>query len=294
MAKTLKATGLVKVYGKKEVLHSVDVEFESGCIYGLIGRNGAGKTTLLSCITAQSWANAGEITYGGEPVWENEKALGEICFAREISQILFMGQNTYKVRDYLRAAKLLYPHWDEQYAQQLVDRFGLERKKRISALSKGMLSMLTIVLALASNAPITILDEPVAGLDVVAREDFYKLLLDNYAETQRTFIVSTHILDEAASVFEKVVILDNGNIIEQGNTDELVAQFRYVSGKDEQVDEAVAGMKVLMEEKAGRSKAVVIRSSEENLSKLEQNPNVEISPLNLQKVFVALTGQKEG
>lgn len=294
MAKTLKATGLVKVYGKKEVLHSVDVEFESGCIYGLIGRNGAGKTTLLSCITAQSWANAGEITYGGEPVWENEKALGEICFAREISQILFMGQNTYKVRDYLRAAKLLYPHWDEQYAQQLVDRFGLERKKRISALSKGMLSMLTIVLALASNAPITILDEPVAGLDVVAREDFYKLLLDNYAETQRTFIVSTHILDEAASVFEKVVILDDGNIIEQGNTDELVAQFRYVSGKDEQVDEAVAGMKVLMEEKAGRSKAVVIRSSEENLSKLEQNPNVEISPLNLQKVFVALTGQKEG
>lgn len=294
MAKTLKATGLVKVYGKKEVLHSIDVEFESGCIYGLIGRNGAGKTTLLSCITAQSWANAGEITYGGEPVWENEKALGEICFAREISQILFMGQNTYKVRDYLRAAKLLYPHWDEQYAQQLVDRFGLERKKRISALSKGMLSMLTIVLALASNAPITILDEPVAGLDVVAREDFYKLLLDNYAETQRTFIVSTHILDEAASVFEKVVILDDGNIIEQGNTDELVAQFRYVSGKDEQVDEAVAGMKVLMEEKAGRSKAVVIRSSEENLSKLEQNPNVEISPLNLQKVFVALTGQKEG
>lgn len=294
MAKTLKATGLVKVYGKKEVLHSVDVEFESGCIYGLIGRNGAGKTTLLSCITAQSWANAGEITYGGEPVWENEKALGEICFAREISQILFMGQNTYKVRDYLRAAKLLYPHWDEQYAQQLVDRFGLERKKRISALSKGMLSMLTIVLALASNAPITILDEPVAGLDVVAREDFYKLLLDNYAETQRTFIVSTHILDEAASVFEKVVILDDGNIIEQGNTDELVAQFRYVSGKDEQVDEAVAGMKVLMEEKAGRSKAVVIRSSEENLSKLEQNPNVEISPLNLQKVFVALTDRKEG
>ncbi len=294
MAKTLKASGLVKVYGKKEVLHSVDVEFESGCIYGLIGRNGAGKTTLLSCITAQTWANAGEITYGGEPVWENEKALGEICFAREISQILFMGQNTYKVRDYLRAAKLLYPHWDEQYAQQLVDRFGLERKKRVSALSKGMLSMLTIVLALASNAPVTILDEPVAGLDVVAREDFYKLLLDNYAKTQRTFIVSTHILDEAASVFEKVIILDDGNVIEQGNTDELVSQFRYVSGKEEQVDEAVAGMKVLLEEKAGRSKAVVVRSSEQNLQQLEQNPDVDISPLNLQKVFVALTGQKEG
>ena len=63
--------------------------------------------------------------------------------------------------------------------------------------------MLTIVLALASRAPITFMDEPVAGLDVVAREDFYRLLLDDYAETGRTFVISTHILEEASNVFEK-------------------------------------------------------------------------------------------
>ncbi len=294
MEKTLKASGLVKTYGKKEVLHGIDIEFRPGCIYGLVGRNGAGKTTLLSCLTAQARITEGEVTYGGETVWENTKALSEICFAREMSQVLFSGPNTYKVKDYLYAAKVFYPHWDEQYAKRLVELFGLDVKKRISNLSKGMLSMVTIVLALASKAPVTILDEPVAGLDVVAREQFYKLLLEDYAETQRTFIVSTHILDEAATVFEEVVFLDDGKILEQGNTDELISQFHYISGKTEDVDKAVEGMQVLLQEVAGRSKAVAVRCDETSLQQVQQNHTVDVSGMNLQKVFIALTNSKEG
>lgn len=294
MEKTLKATGLVKAYGKKQVLHGIDIEFRPNCIYGLVGRNGAGKTTLLSCLTAQARANAGEITYGGEPVWENTKALEQICFAREMSQVLFSGPNTYKVKDYLYAAKVFYPYWDEQYAKKLIELFGLDVKKRISNLSKGMLSMVTIVLALASKAPVTILDEPVAGLDVVAREQFYKLLLEDYAETQRTFIVSTHILDEAATIFEEVVFLDDGKVLEQGNTDELISQFHYISGKTEDVDGAVEGIQVLSQEVAGRSKAVIVRCDADHLQQVQQNSAVDVSGMNLQKVFIALTNSKEG
>ena len=94
----------------------------------------------------------------------------------------------------------LYPRWDEEYARRLLKEFGVEEKKRVSQLSKGQLSMVTILIALASNAPITILDEPVAGLDVVARERFYQLLLEDYARTGRTFIISTHIIEEALSL----------------------------------------------------------------------------------------------
>ena len=72
------------------------------------------------------------------------------------------------------------------------------------------MSMVTILIALASRSPITILDEPAAGLDVVMRERFYQLLLDDFAQTGRTFLVSTHIIEEAASVFEQVIILDEG------------------------------------------------------------------------------------
>ena len=201
MNKVLSAQHITKNYGKKQVLHDVSIDIEPGIIYGLIGRNGAGKTTLLSILTAQNTWDTGTVTYGDAPVWENAAALADICFSRELSPMMMFGENTYKVRDYLKAAATYYPYWDEAYAQRLVQRFGLETKKRISKLSKGMLSMVTIILALASRAPITILDEPVAGLDVVAREDFYKLLLEDYTETGRTFVISTHIIEEAANVF---------------------------------------------------------------------------------------------
>ena len=194
MEKVLKAENIVKVYGKKEVLHSVSLEIQPGVIYGLIGRNGAGKTTLLSILTAQNTHDSGTVTYGGEPVWENERALADICFSRELSPMLMFGENTYKVKDYLRAASIYYPRWDKEYAKRLTERFGLDMKKRISKLSKGMMSMVTIIIAMASRAPITILDEPVAGLDVVAREDFYKILMEDYTETGRTFIIYTHII----------------------------------------------------------------------------------------------------
>ena len=68
MEKVLKAENIVKIYGKKEVLHSVSLEIQPGVIYGLIGRNGAGKTTLLSILTAQNTHDSGTVTYGGEPV----------------------------------------------------------------------------------------------------------------------------------------------------------------------------------------------------------------------------------
>ena len=201
----LQATDVVKSYNKKEVLHSVSLTIEPGKIYGLIGRNGAGKTTLLSILTAQNTHDSGLVTYNGERVWENQKALDEICFSRELSPMLLFGQNTLKVKEYLRAAALYYPHWDKEYAARLIEMFGLDTKKKIYKLSKGMMSMVTIVLALASRAPITILDEPVAGLDVVAREQFYDVLLADYAETGRTFIISTHIIEEAAGVFEDII-----------------------------------------------------------------------------------------
>ncbi len=290
--KILRAEALVKAYGKKEVLHAVDAAFEPGHIYGLIGRNGAGKTTLLGCLTGQLRITSGMVSYGGAPVWENAKVLGEICFSRELSPMLLFGQNTYKVKEYLRAARCYYPHWDEEYARRLMKEFGLEEKKRICRLSKGMLSMVTIVLALASRAPVTILDEPVAGLDIVARERFYQLLLEDYAETGRTFIVSTHILDEASNVFEQVLVMDDGRIIENAPTDELVAQFHHISGRADEVDAATAGCKILFTEQLGRSKAVCVRCDDEALARISAH-DVDVAPMNLQKVFVALTGHKE-
>ena len=168
------AKGIVKKYGKKEVLHGVDLKLESGKIYGLIGRNGAGKTTLLSILTSQNPATSGEVTFDGQPVWENPEVLRHLCFSRELSPLTGSNANSMKVKEYLRIAATFFPYWDKEMEKRLVEEFELDVKKKISKLSKGMLSMVTIVVALASKAEFTFLDEPVAGLDVVARERFYE------------------------------------------------------------------------------------------------------------------------
>ncbi len=291
-AKVLEAKGLNKSYGKKQVLHDLDLTIEPGKIYGLIGRNGAGKTTLLGILTAQNTKDSGEVTYGGEPVWENQTALGDICFSRELQSTLFTGQNTMKVKDYLKAAALFYPGWDQDCAQKLMDEFKLEPKKKIYQLSKGQMSMVTILIAMASKAPITILDEPAAGLDVVVRERFYQMLLEDYAETGRTFIISTHIIEEAATVFEKVIILHEGRILENTDTEELISQFHYVSGREDVVDQVTRGLQVLSTAQMGRHKTVVVRGQDLKLAEA-QEADVDVSPMTLQKVFVALCGHEE-
>lgn len=173
-------------------------------------------------------------------------------------------------------------------AEHLLDIFHLDRKKRISKLSKGMTSMITIIVALASKADFTLLDEPVAGLDVVAREQFYRILLEEYTETGRTFVISTHIIEEAADLFEEVIILHEGKMVLKENTQELLESCVHVSGREEDVDAATAGLTKYREETIGRSKSVTVKL--EPGQRVEAADSVSVQPMNLQKIFVAMCG----
>lgn len=279
-----------KSYKKKEVLHDVNLTIEQGKIYGLVGRNGAGKTTLLSILTAQNPADNGTITYDGMPVWENQKALDHLCFSRELNTLSILGPNNIKVKEYLRMARTFYPNWDREMEERLVKQFQLDVKKKISKLSKGMLSMVTIIVALASKADITILDEPVAGLDVVAREDFYQLLLEEQAATDRTFIVSTHIIEEAANVFEEVIFLKDGEILLKENTQDLLDRCVHVSGLESEVEAACAGLQQYHKEHIGRSLAVTVLLEEGQ--ELKDGYDVTVQSVSLQNLFVALCGRE--
>lgn len=290
--KTLNATGISKKYKDTVALHPTTLCIEQGKIYGLIGRNGAGKTTLLSLITAQNPVSTGTVTYGGQPVWENEKVIGELCFSREISAGIYNA--AFKGKHFLKIARCYYPYWDEAYAQRLIQEFGLDMKKKLATYSKGMLSMLTITLGLASRAPITMMDEPVAGLDVPMRDRFYQLLLDDYQKTGRTFIISTHIIEEAASLMEEIILLDKGVMIEKANTEEYLANFRYISGRDEIVDAAAEGLEVVHTECMGRHKQVCVRANTAEITRRIAGQALDVTPVPLQKVFVYVTGGEKG
>lgn len=286
----LHCKNIIKKYKEKEVLHNIDLTLEPGKIYGLIGRNGAGKTTLLSILAAQCPATSGDITLGKETVWENQQALSHICFSRELNPVAESAIASMKVKDYLRAASIYYPHWDKEMADRLVKTFELEPGKKILKLSKGMLSMLTIILALASKADYTLLDEPVAGLDIFMRDKFYKLLLEEYDKTGRTFLISTHIIDEASPIFEEVIMLKDGAILLKENTEDLLSRAVHISGREDAVDAAVEGLKTYRSEKIGRSKGITVLM--ENDREFQSSGEISVQPVSLQNLFIALCGDE--
>ena len=282
---------ITKAYGGREVLRDISLTLEPGRIYGLIGRNGAGKTTLLSILTAQNPATGGTVSLDGQPVWENRKSLEKLCFSRELTANAESGLAAMKVKEYLRIASIYYPGWDKEMEKRLVELFQLNTKKKLAKLSKGMLSMVTIIVAICSKAPYTILDEPVAGLDVVAREQFYKLLLEEYTETGRTFVVSTHIIEEASDILEEVIVLHEGRLLLMEETQSLLDRVRHVSGKAEEVDAATAGLELHHTETVGRSKGVTVFLQPGQ--SVDETRDVSVQPVSLQRAFVALCGEEE-
>lgn len=284
------ARNICKSYKEKKVLENLNLELEPNKIYGLIGRNGAGKTTLLSVLSAQAKATGGRVFIGELPVWENQEALNHICFSREISSgsILLQGL---KVSEYLRIASIYFPDWDTEYADALMKIFELDAKKRISKLSKGMTSMLTIIVALASKADFTFLDEPVAGLDIVARERFYKLLLEEYSASGRTFVISTHIIEEATDIFEEVILIKEGDILLKENTQALLERSYQVIGREDEVEKCVQGLRTHCRESFGRSVGLTVIL--EPGQKLGEDCEVDVVPVSLPKVFLALCGEEE-
>lgn len=286
----MECINISKEYKKKKVLSDISFSLESGKIYGLIGRNGAGKTTLLSIMSAQNPATSGRVLIDGEEVWENPNALAKICFSRELQTT-----EAYKVKEYLDTAAIFYPHWDKEYAERLVNIFNLDKKQRMNKLSKGMLSMITIIVALASKAEYTFLDEPVAGLDVVARDEFYKILLEEYTQTGRTFVVSTHIIDEASDIFEEVIMIKDNRIAIKENTQELLDRAVHISGPANEVDselEKYTDAQILEVQTLGRSKGVSLLLNPGDI--INANEQLMVQKLTLQKLFVAMCEERGG
>ena len=287
----IQCKNVTKTYGKVEAVININLSIEEGKIYGLLGRNGAGKTTLLNLICAQVIRGSGEINIFGEEVFENEGALETLCLVKEKE----LKTEDYKVSRILNIARILYKNWDEEYKNQLVKEFKLDTKKKYKNLSRGFKSILGIIIGLASKARITIFDEPSLGLDAAVREKFYNILLQEYEQSNRTFILSTHLIDEVSSLFEEVIILQDGQLLIQDNMVELLERAHFLSGKEETIMPLIRNKKVIHKEFFGVT-AIVGVLDEFNSAELNtlKNNNIEVSSMSLQKLFIYLTEEVRG
>lgn len=286
MGYAIQCNNLNKSYGKLDAIKNVNLKIEENKIYGLIGRNGAGKTTLLNLICNQLVKNSGDIQIFGEEAFDNPNAIENICLVRE-KEIPLEDQ---RVKSIFKIASLLYKNWDEDYKNHLVNEFKLNIRKKYKHLSRGMKSIVGLIIGLSSRASITIFDEPSLGLDAAFRDKFYNLLLQDYENNKRTIILSTHLIDEVSNIFEEVIILDNGEVFIQEDLVSLLAKAHFLSGKEEKITPLLKNKKLIHKEVFGATSIFGVfgefNSDEQN--ELKTN-NIEISPIPLQKLFIYLT-----
>jgi ABC-2 type transport system ATP-binding protein len=288
MNKVVEVNRLTKSYGDVTALNEISFSMEADKIYGLLGRNGAGKTTIMHILTAQLFATGGEFKVFGEAPYENERVLSQICFIKESQKY----PDIFQIRDVMKVAATLFPNWDHEFANSLIEDFKLPARRNIKKLSRGMLSAVGIVIGLASRAPLTIFDEPYLGLDAVARSLFYDRLLEDYTNHPRTIILSTHLIDEVSKLLDHVLVIDNGKLIIDEEAETLRGQAVTVVGPAVKISDFTNGKQVIHRETFGSLVSVTLLG---NLSPVERNQaralGLELAPISLQQLIVQLTNE---
>ncbi|GLY15565.1 ABC transporter ATP-binding protein [Kineosporia rhizophila] len=279
-------SGVSKRFGDFTAVDDVSFTLRANTIYGLLGRNGAGKSTIMRMISGQALPTSGQVMVRGAEPFENDAITQQICFAAE-NQVYPDG---FRVRDVLTAARLLYPRWDQDYADELLEVFNLPKKRHVKKLSRGMRSAVGIVVGLAARAPITIFDEPYLGLDATSRQLFYDRLLADYAENPRTIMLSTHLIDEVSELIEHVLVIDRGRLVIDEEAELLRGRAISVSGPTELVDKFSYAMTRIHEEQMlGQSRVTVLGDPDD--PQHARALGLDVKPVSLQQLVVQSTLQ---
>ena len=279
---SIKITELTKKYRKNLVLNAISLEFKEETIYGLLGRNGVGKSTLLNIISNRIFKNSGEVLVDGEVAEENAKAQEKIFLMSETN----LYPETMKCSEIIKWTKEFYPDTDTDLANELAKKFSLDTSKKFGALSTGQRTIIKLVAAISSNAKYTFLDEPVLGLDANHRELFYKILIEEYTRNPRTFVISTHLIEEVATVIESLVVIHDCKVVMAESTENLLNKGYSATGNISDVEEFVKNKNCLaIENMGGFATAYLLDEKPEKIDE-----NIKISSINLQKIFIKLTG----
>lgn len=273
---------LTKRFGSVTAVDDVSVTLEQEKIYGLLGRNGAGKSTLMGILSDRIRISGGTVTIEGKPLYNNA---GRVYM---MSEETLYAENL-KVQDVFRWTGEFYGGFDHAFADRLCKEFKLDRKKKVGTLSTGYKTIYKIITALCVDADYIFLDEPVLGMDAGHREIFYKALLETYMARPRTFVVSTHLIEEVVGVIEDVIIIDQGKLLRTESVENLLCSGYNITGAIAAVDDYCRDKELIGYDTIGGLKTASVLGRAENVP-----ADLTVSPLDLQKLFIRMTEHKEG
>ena len=276
----------VKKFDGFAALDGTTLTVPAGSVYGLVGPNGAGKSTLIRHLTGIYRQDSGEVTIGGEQVWENAALKARIAAIPD--DWYFFMQST--VRDMMRFYKGFYPSFSMERYEKLKEVFNIDEKRAIRRLSKGMQKQVAFWLALSCMPDYLILDEPVDGLDPVMRRQVWSLMMSDVSERGTTVLVSSHNLRELEDVCDHVGIMDHGRVLLERSLAQLqdnMVKLQVVF--QDGVTEVPPELPVLHASKVGRIHTLIMRmNAEEATAKLSTYDPllVDAVPLTLEEIFI--------
>lgn len=206
----LKVESLTKRYGNVTALNGLDLEVEKGKIIGLLGPNGSGKTTLIKIIAGLLTPNVGRVTICGDEPGVITK-----------SKVSYLPERPYfsswmKVSECLDYFCDFYADFDRALAEKMLSDLGVSTDAKLKTLSKGTKEKVQLVIVMARRAELYLLDEPIAGVDPVARDYILETIISNYNK-EATVIISTHLITDVENVLDRFLFIKNGKIVTQGS-----------------------------------------------------------------------------
>ena len=299
----ISARGLTKKYGDFTAVNAIDFDVAKGESFGLLGPNGAGKSTTMRIIAATSQRTAGTISILGRDPEEHgpqiRAHLGVVPQQDNLDGELTVTENLFIYGRYFGLSKKFI----REKIEELLEFAQLEEKRnvKVDALSGGMKRRLTIARALVSEPDILMLDEPTTGLDPQARHILWDRLF-RLKETGVTLVLTTHFMDEAEQLCDRLVVMDNGKIMAEGSPLELIKTYstkevlevRFGSERNKEVAPILRGMCDRIEELPDR----ILMYVEDGEALLEEIIAQKLHPTtslvrrsSLEDVFLRLTGR---
>lgn len=220
----VKCTGLCRSFEAVQALRGVDLSLTSGKIVGLLGPNGSGKTTLIKILNGLLQPTAGEARVAGLLPGVETKAITSYLPDRGYFP------DWMRVGDMIDMFSDFYADFDRAKAEEMCRVLGLEAGRRIKTLSKGTREKMQLMLVMSRRARLYLLDEPIAGVDPVAREYILNTIVSNY-NPEASVIISTHLIADVEKVLDSFVFIRDGRIIME--RDVASAKEEYGKSVDE-------------------------------------------------------------
>ena len=237
MTDKILAKNLSKTYEKFK-LGPNDFAIKKGFVTGFIGKNGMGKTTTIKALLSL-------INYDGE-IFLDGKKINNLTYLQDVGLVMddsFLGKDW--TLDLVNEAMAIgYDRWDAKTYYEYLNKFGLEKEKKVCELSRGMKIKLMLAVALSHEAKILILDEPTSGLDPAMRDELVDMILDFMENENHTVLFSTHITQDLDRIADYIVFIDQGKIVFEGIKDELYDKFLLIKGGLDDF-EKIKNMKIL-------------------------------------------------